>query len=88
MSLIAHLQLVHNAAAWLLTGMRKREPFTPILAPLHWLPVKFRIYFIMIHFVTLAGHVPQYISCLFLQSLSRTLISVTANTNQILILNM
>ena len=48
-SSIARLQLVQNAAARLLTGVRKREHITPILASLHWLPVHFRVHF-KIHF--------------------------------------
>lgn len=37
----SHLQLVQNAAARLLIGTR--EHITPILAALHWLPVKYSI---------------------------------------------
>lgn len=44
-SSIHRLQLVQNAAARLLTGTRKREHITPVLASLHWLPVSFRINF-------------------------------------------
>lgn len=40
---LSRLQLFQNAAARLLTGTRKREHITPILAALHWLPVKYRI---------------------------------------------
>jgi len=39
------LQLVQNAAARLLTATKKREHITPVLAPVHWLPVRFRIDF-------------------------------------------
>ncbi len=42
---ISHLQLVQNAAARLLTGTRTFVSITPVLASLHWLPVKFRIQF-------------------------------------------
>lgn len=42
-SYITHLQRVQNAAARLLTGSRKFEHISPILASLHWLPVSFRI---------------------------------------------
>ena len=42
-SSIAHLQLVQNAAARILTGTRKFDHIHPILASLHWLPVRFRI---------------------------------------------
>uniref|UniRef100_A0A8C1IL60 Reverse transcriptase domain-containing protein n=1 Tax=Cyprinus carpio TaxID=7962 RepID=A0A8C1IL60_CYPCA len=58
------LQLVQNAAARLLTGTRKHEHITPILASLHWLPVYFRIHFKILMFVfkSLNGLAPQYIS--------------------------
>ena len=39
------LQLVQNAAACVLTRTKKREHITPVLASLHWLPVKSRIEF-------------------------------------------
>ena len=42
---IKRLQLVQNAAAHLLTGHKKRDHITPILASRHWLPVRFRIDF-------------------------------------------
>ena len=63
-SSIARLQLVQNAAARLLTGVRKREHITPILASLHWLPVHFRVHFKIILFVfkSLNGLVPLYLS--------------------------
>ena len=34
------LQLVQNAAARVLTKTRKRDHITPILASLHWLPIR------------------------------------------------
>lgn len=37
-TLLVRLQLVQNTAARLLTGTRKHEHITPILASLHWLP--------------------------------------------------
>ena len=40
---IHKLQMVQNAAARMLTGTKKREHITPVLAQLHWLPVKFKI---------------------------------------------
>ncbi len=40
---ISRLQLVQNAAARLLSGVKKREHITPILRSLHWLPVCFRV---------------------------------------------
>ena len=50
-SSFGRLQLVQNAAAYLLPGTRRREPITPILASLHWLPVLSRIEFKVVLFV-------------------------------------
>ncbi len=59
---ISRLQLVQNSVARLLTGAKKREHITPILASLHWLPVNFRIDFKILLFVfkALNGPAPQY----------------------------
>ena len=56
--------MVQNSAARLLTGTRRREHITPVLAQLHWLPVKYRIDFKILLFVfkALNGLAPQYIS--------------------------
>ena len=61
---IKRLQLVQNAAARLLTGHKKRDHITPILASLHWLPVRFRIDFKLLLFVfkALNGLAPAYIA--------------------------
>ena len=58
------LQLVQNAAARLLTGTRRWDHITPILASLHWLPVKHRISFKVLLFVYKARHnlAPPYIA--------------------------
>ena len=48
---IHKLQMVQNAAARMLTGTKKREHITPVLAQLHWLPVKYRIDFKILLFV-------------------------------------
>ncbi len=63
-SSVARLQMVQNAAARLLTGTRKYEHISPILASLHWLPVHFRIQFKILLFVykSLNGLAPPYIS--------------------------
>ena len=61
--------MVQNAAARMLTGTKKREHITPVLAQLHWLPVqlgaqfKFRIDFKILLFVfkALNGSAPPYI---------------------------
>ena len=61
---ISRLQLVQNAAAHLLTGTRRRDHITPVLASLHWLPVRFRIDFKILLFVfkSLNGLAPIYLS--------------------------
>lgn len=63
-SSLAHLQLVQNTDACLLTGVRKREHITPILASLHWLPVHFRVHFkiLLLVFKSLNGLAPPYLS--------------------------
>jgi len=63
-SSIARLQLVQNAAARLLTGTRKYEHISPILASLHWLPIHFRIHFkiLLFTFKALNGLAPIYLS--------------------------
>ena len=61
---LSRLQLVQNAAARLLTGARKYDHISPILASLHWLPVYYRIQFKILMFVfkSLNGLAPLYIS--------------------------
>ena len=63
-SSLRRLQLVQNAAARLLTSTRRREHITPVLASLHWLPIKFRIYFkvLLFAFKCLNGLAPLYLS--------------------------
>ena len=63
-SSIARLQLVKNAAARLLTGTRKYEHISPVLASLHWLPVDFRVHFkiLLFAFKALHGLAPSYLS--------------------------
>ena len=63
-SSIARLQLVQNAAARLLTGTRKYEHISPVLASLHWLPVDFRVHFkiLLFAFKALHGLAPSYLS--------------------------
>ena len=43
--LMRKLQVVQNAAARLLTGVRKHQHISPTLAMLHWLPIRFCIDF-------------------------------------------
>ena len=57
------LQLVQNTAARVLTGTRKYDHITPVLAKLHWLPVHFRIDFkvLLLTFKALNGQAPEYL---------------------------
>ena len=57
------LQLVQNAAARVLTGVRKREHISPTLASLHWLPVGFRIDFkiLLLTYKALNDKAPTYL---------------------------
>lgn len=59
-----HLQLVQNAAARLLTGVRMYEHIPLVLANLHWLPAKYRIDFkiILLTFKVLNNMAPSYLS--------------------------
>lgn len=50
-SLILKLQLVQNAAARLLTVTMKREHITPVWGKPHWLPVKYRIQYMVLMYV-------------------------------------
>ena len=63
-SLISRLQIVQNAAARLLTGSKKWEHITPVLASLHWLPAQQRIIFktVLMVFKAINGQAPSYIS--------------------------
>ena len=60
---IHRLQLIQNAAARLLTRTKRTDHITPVLAALHWLPVRFRIDFKIALFVfkALHGQAPVYI---------------------------
>ena len=48
---------MQNAAARLFTGTKKREHITPVLASLHWLPVRFTIVFKIVN-----GLSPEYLA--------------------------
>uniref|UniRef100_A0A3B5PWL6 Reverse transcriptase domain-containing protein n=3 Tax=Xiphophorus maculatus TaxID=8083 RepID=A0A3B5PWL6_XIPMA len=83
-SQIQRLQMIHNAAARLLTGTRKHDHIRPTLASLHWLPVFYRIDFkiLLLTFKVLNGLAPPYLRDLLnFQSVSRTLRS----NNQLLL---
>uniref|UniRef100_A0A674PN03 Reverse transcriptase domain-containing protein n=1 Tax=Takifugu rubripes TaxID=31033 RepID=A0A674PN03_TAKRU len=57
------LQLIQNAAARVLTGIDKRDHISPVMASLHWLPVKFRITFktLLLTYKALRGLAPSYL---------------------------
>ena len=77
---IKTLQLIQNAAAWVLTRTRKRDHISPVLASLHWLPVKFRIEFkILLTYKALHGQAPSYLTELIVPYYpTRTLRSLNA----------
>ncbi len=58
------LQSVQNAAARLITGLRRREHITPVLRHLHWLPVCRRVQFKLstLVYCSLAGTAPAYLA--------------------------
>ena len=60
---VKSLQLVQNAAARVLTGTRRRDHITSVLASLHWLPGKFRIIFkiLLLTYEALNNQAPSYI---------------------------
>ncbi len=57
------LQLIQNAPARVLTGTRKRDRISPVLASLHWLPVKSRIEFkvLLLTYKALNGQAPSFL---------------------------
>ena len=58
------LQAVQNAVARMLTSARQRDPITPILRQLHWLPVRQHVDFkiAVLVFQCLTGHAPAYLT--------------------------
>lgn len=75
------LQQIQNAAARILTRTRRHEHISPVLASLHWLPVKFRIDYkiLLLTFKALHGLGPLYLSDLLSPYIpSRTLRSQSA----------
>ena len=63
-SSIHRLQLIQNTAARILTNTNRRAHITPVLAALHWLPIKSRIDFkiLLITYKALHDLAPPYIS--------------------------
>uniref|UniRef100_A0A8C6LX82 Reverse transcriptase domain-containing protein n=1 Tax=Nothobranchius furzeri TaxID=105023 RepID=A0A8C6LX82_NOTFU len=66
--IISGLQLLQNSAARILTKTRRREHITPVLEPLHWLLICFRINLkvLLMVFKCLNGLGPSYFSELLL----------------------
>uniref|UniRef100_A0ABM5FF54 Reverse transcriptase domain-containing protein n=1 Tax=Pogona vitticeps TaxID=103695 RepID=A0ABM5FF54_9SAUR len=66
LKLMRKLQVVQNAnaAARLLTGVRKYQHISPTLAMLHWLPIRFRIDFkvLMLTYKALNSLGPRYLA--------------------------
>ncbi|KAK0155946.1 hypothetical protein N1851_001518 [Merluccius polli] len=75
---LSRLQLVQNSAARLLTGFNRRHHITPVLASLHWLPVRFRIDFkiVLITFKARRGLAPEYITDMLTLSAGDALLNV------------
>jgi len=63
-SLTNRLQRVQNCAARLMTRIRKGEHITQVLFRLHWLPVRFRLFYkiLFLTFKVLNGTAPVYLS--------------------------
>ena len=64
LKLTQKLQVVQNAAVRLLSGARKYHHISPILAALHWLPIRFHIDFkvLMLTYKSLNCLGPQYLA--------------------------
>ena len=62
--MIRKLQMVQNACARLINGIRKYDHITPSLMQLHWLPVEQRIIFkvLLLVYKALNGKAPVYLS--------------------------
>ena len=76
------LQIVQNAAARLIAGLKKRDHVTPTLEKLHWLPVDLRILYkvLAITYKSLNGLGPAYLSELLTEYIpSRSLRSASEN---------
>ena len=88
---VALLQRAQNAAARLVTRTRKFMPITPVLARLHWLPVRLRIDYkiLLLTFKAINNQTPVYITDLLqpyiptrtLRSSSKKLLTCTTYKN-------
>ena len=60
---LAKLQWVQNAAAQLACSVPRHEHVTPSLINLHWLPIRFRVYFkiAVFAFKCIHGQAPSYL---------------------------
>ncbi|XP_072247498.1 uncharacterized protein [Leuresthes tenuis] len=75
------LQLIQNAAARVLMRTNRRDHVSPVLASLHWLPVKFRIEFkiLLLTYKVLNDRAPSYLKDLIVRYFpNRALRSQTA----------
>jgi len=63
-SQLQRLQSAQNAAARLVTGLRRTEHITPILRSLHWLPIRQRVTYKLATLVhkCINGHAPEYLA--------------------------
>jgi len=61
---LQRLQSVQNAAARLVTGLRRTEHITPILKSLHWLPIRQRVTYRLATLVhkCVNGRAPEYLA--------------------------
>ena len=61
--LLKKLQIVHNAAARVVTGVRKFDHISPVLCELHWLSVRHRITYKLATIINkcLHGVAPSYL---------------------------
>ena len=72
------LQYVQNTAARIITQTRKFDHITPVLSDLHWLPVSFVLFFLLLVFKSLNNLSPSYLADrLSYQSHSRNLRSAS-----------
>ena len=74
------LQLVQNAAARILAKTKRFEHITPVLASLHWLPIKLSHWFkvLLITFKALNGLAPPYLKDLLHPYIPAELLSQNA----------
>ncbi len=76
---IRQLQLIQNAAAWVLTETKKVDLITPVLRSLHQLSVRYRtnVLKLLLVYEVLNGLQPKYISDLQLCSMISMISKIT-----------